>query len=427
MRLGGRGQLATSGRHGHGRALLHGRRGRRRGAHALTRNAVQAHPVPDGVPAHAEEQRGAHDVAARPGERLADLGGSAGGRLARSRGVPCRARDGRRARIAGGWPCRRLAARRRVSSVRAGRRGQPRERPGIHRGRGVEQRHALHQVPQLADVARPALPPQPVLGVGGEAFRPRAVALGQAPEHGAGQRDNVVAALPERREPEHHHGEAVVQVRPEPPRRGQVGEVVLGRGEELHVHRALGDGAEAADALVLDRGEQLALERRGRGSRSRPGRACRRAAASKRPGRARRASVNAPGSWPKTSASSMVAGIAAQFTGTNGPRARGPLSWTIRATSPLPVPVSPWRSSVGTLPPPTASNPERWLIWALSAWIAGAVPSNRSPGCPAAVSCMVLSPGSGSARYERASKHDAPATLLGGPSRLFKSGPWSPA
>ena len=34
-------------------------------------------------------------------------------------------------------------------------------------------------------------------------------------------------------------------------------------------------------------------------------------------------------------------GIAPQFTGTNGPSARAPLSWISRATSSLPVPDSP--------------------------------------------------------------------------------------
>ena len=58
------------------------------------------------------------------------------------------------------------------------------------------------------------------------------------------------------------------------------------------------------------------------------------------------APVKAPFSWPNSSLSSSVSGIAAQFTATNGPLARGESSWMARATSSLPVPVSP-RISTG--------------------------------------------------------------------------------
>ena len=46
-------------------------------------------------------------------------------------------------------------------------------------------------------------------------------------------------------------------------------------------------------------------------------------ASSSRPRRAATAPVNAPFSWPKTSLSMSVSEIAAQLTGTNGPRALG--------------------------------------------------------------------------------------------------------
>ena len=51
--------------------------------------------------------------------------------------------------------------------------------------------------------------------------------------------------------------------------------------------------------------------------------------------------MNAPFSWPKISLSSRVSGIAAQLTATNGPLARGESSCSVRATSSLPVPLSP--------------------------------------------------------------------------------------
>ena len=55
--------------------------------------------------------------------------------------------------------------------------------------------------------------------------------------------------------------------------------------------------------------------------------------------------MKAPRSWPNSSLSSSVSGIAAQLTATNGPLARGASSWRARATSSLPVPVSPWIST----------------------------------------------------------------------------------
>src|SRR5262249_8319771 len=55
----------------------------------------------------------------------------------------------------------------------------------------------------------------------------------------------------------------------------------------------------------------------------------------------------APRSKRTISASSNVSGIAAQFTSTNGPLDRGPARWSARATSPLPLPVSPWMRTGG--------------------------------------------------------------------------------
>jgi hypothetical protein len=57
------------------------------------------------------------------------------------------------------------------------------------------------------------------------------------------------------------------------------------------------------------------------------------------------APVNAPFSWPNSSASRIVSGSAAMLTAQNG-RSRRPESWWIaRATSSLPVPLSPWIST----------------------------------------------------------------------------------
>ena len=64
-------------------------------------------------------------------------------------------------------------------------------------------------------------------------------------------------------------------------------------------------------------------------------------ASSNRPTRAFMAPVNAPFSWPKSSLSSKSGGIAPQFIGTNGPRARVESSCTVLATNSFPVPDCP--------------------------------------------------------------------------------------
>jgi hypothetical protein len=53
------------------------------------------------------------------------------------------------------------------------------------------------------------------------------------------------------------------------------------------------------------------------------------------------APVKAPLSWPNSSLSNSCSGMAAQFSATKGLSARGPKSCRQRATSSLPLPVSP--------------------------------------------------------------------------------------
>jgi hypothetical protein len=66
--------------------------------------------------------------------------------------------------------------------------------------------------------------------------------------------------------------------------------------------------------------------------------------------------VKAPRLCPNSSASSRVSGSAPQSTITNGPWARGEASWIARATSSLPVPVSPWIRTVASLAATRASR-----------------------------------------------------------------------
>jgi hypothetical protein len=57
------------------------------------------------------------------------------------------------------------------------------------------------------------------------------------------------------------------------------------------------------------------------------------------------APVNAPRSYPNSSLSKSVSGIAVQFSDTNGFCARELLRWMSSATSSFPVPVSPVMST----------------------------------------------------------------------------------
>ena len=103
------------------------------------------------------------------------------------------------------------------------------------------------------------------------------------------------------------------------------------------------------------------------------------------PGLEAMAPVNAPFSWPNSSDSSTSRGSAPQWIGTNGRSARAERSWMARATSSLPVPLSPSTStdeSVGATRSTTRSTScMRALLvrmplkgaapgaWARSAWL----------------------------------------------------------
>ena len=76
-----------------------------------------------------------------------------------------------------------------------------------------------------------------------------------------------------------------------------------------------------------------------------------RSASSKRPSRRRWAPVKDPFSWPKSSLSMSVSGMAAQLTATKGRSALRLERWRVRATSSLPVPDSPTTSTVASVPP----------------------------------------------------------------------------
>ena len=100
-------------------------------------------------------------------------------------------------------------------------------------------------------------------------------------------------------------------------------------------------------------------------------------ASSNRPARSRNAPVNAPRAWPKNSLSYSSRGTAAQFTLISGLPARLLRRCTSRATSSLPVPLSPRMRTA-------ASVGATRSIWRASASSAGPWPTS-SPNAPARV------------------------------------------
>ena len=117
-------------------------------------------------------------------------------------------------------------------------------------------------------------------------------------------------------------------------------------------------------------------------------------AASSRPIFRRRASVKAPASWPNSSDSSSGSGTAEQVIDTKGRPARALSAWIARATSPLPLPLSPSSSTA------RAGEAAMRRIWSRSATTTGEVP--RKPSAPA--------PGSVSRRSRRFSRRRSPVS-----------------
>ena len=126
----------------------------------------------------------------------------------------------------------------------------------------------------------------------------------------------------------------------------------MGRSQHADVDLELPVAADRAKALLLEHPEQLGLQ--GRREIAELVQEDRPAFGFSSPRRAVRASVKAPRSWPKSSLSRSASGIAAQLKAMKGPAARLLRSCSARATSSLPVPLSP-RMSTDACECPTRS------------------------------------------------------------------------
>jgi hypothetical protein len=101
----------------------------------------------------------------------------------------------------------------------------------------------------------------------------------------------------------------------------------------------------------------------------------------KSPLRSRSAPVKAPRTWPKSSLSSSVSGIAAQFTETSRPLRRSLALWIARATISLPVPLSP-SIRIGTSVAATRSISSKSLSIAA---LRPTIPNRPLPTCDSSV------------------------------------------
>ena len=122
----------------------------------------------------------------------------------------------------------------------------------------AEQGGAFHGVAQFADVARPGVVFQ-AIGHGGGKAR---AALGESGDELAGQRQDVLAPLAQRRDVQFHHVEAVEQVFAETAGFDFLLEVAVGGGEDAGVDVDFGVGADALEAAVLGHAQQFGLKLR---------------------------------------------------------------------------------------------------------------------------------------------------------------------
>ena len=112
-------------------------------------------------------------------------------------------------------------------------------------------------------------------------------------------------------------------------------------------------------------------------------------ASSMRPLRWAWAPVNEPFSWPNSSLSSRFSGMAPQLMATNGPSARAPSRWMARATSSLPVPLSP-RTSTAASVAASLRTAEKTCCMASLVPIRSSSPSAAEPPLQLAVLALEL-------------------------------------
>ena len=160
---------------------------------------------------------------------------------------------------------------------------------------------------------------------------------------------DVLGALGERGQPQRHDVEAVVEVLAEAAGLLLLREVAVRGGDDAHVEREWSAWRRSGAPRASRSRAGASPAGRAACRRSRRGRACPCRRSTKRPRWSAMAPVNEPFVWPKSSLSSSVSGMAPQLMATKGWFARGLARWMARASSSLPVPLSPWIRTLASL------------------------------------------------------------------------------
>jgi hypothetical protein len=89
--------------------------------------------------------------------------------------------------------------------------------------------------------------------------------LGRAAQEVLGQEEDILCPRAHREQRHDHHGQALVQIRPEPPRRGVPPEIGGGGSDDFDVHGLSPHRPEPPYPLLFDDLQEFALERKGEG------------------------------------------------------------------------------------------------------------------------------------------------------------------
>ena len=256
-------------------------------------------------------------------------------------GARARGRRARRRRARAGAPPRR--------GPRRPRRGARQREVAAREPRGPREREGrLDRVLELAHVAGPVARQRAP-----RARRARSPATGESGravlvEEVLREQRHVLARARERRQREPHHVEAVVEVLPEAPRRDHLREVAVGRADHAHVHRHA-PRCRRAGAPRASAARAAAWPARASGiSPISSRKSVPPLASAEQPGRADRAGEGAA-LVPEQLALDDRLGQRAAVHRARRARRRGLEAWSARATSSLPVPLSPWISTVLSL------------------------------------------------------------------------------
>jgi hypothetical protein len=128
---------------------------------------------------------------------------------------------------------------------------------------GAQERRPLHHVGELAHVAWPGVGDEGLLGAYVQALRREAVVSAGLGQESLRQEDDVAAALPKGRQAERQDGQPLVESLLESPLASGGGEVFARGRDDPDVDGLPAGAPDPADLAVLDRREELALERLG--------------------------------------------------------------------------------------------------------------------------------------------------------------------